>query len=460
MNEREILYYSRYSYTLCHVADFDPCVLRFCPVDQARGKDKRRLNELFIMFDTETSKSFPDIKNGESYEENPNYIVAWSCCISIYGYPVNTVYGTRPEEIVPFMEAVHASLRGNRTIIYIHNMAYDWQFIRKFCIEAWGDPVEQLNTKPHYPINIDFANGITFRDSLILAQRSIERWAKDLNAPHQKAVGKWDYERIRHQGDDLTAEELEYIECDVLAGVGCLDILRRQLKSTYASFPYTNTGIVRGEARTRGKPYKAHRKTLEYYANSYDVYMLLEKIFHGGYTHANRHIVGWTIEGDIEARDFSSSYPFCMLAETFPMGRFTRTSVSYTPAGILRDSRSYAFIFRFTALRIELKDPDDPFPVLQLCKVDRAVDTVIDNGRITEAGYVSIWLNEVDFATMQRAYKWEKCTITDVYSAVKEPLPEWLRDYVYQLYKDKTQLKGGDPVIYALRKSMLNSVYG
>ena len=313
-NERAALYYSRLCYRMCYYSDFDPIVLRQCPVDQARGKDKKRLNELFIMFDTETSKSRPDetklIHGIETYKENPNYIVAWSCCVSILGYPVVTIWGDRPEQIAPALSRIHASLRGNHTIIYIHNLAYDWQFCRKFMLEEWGEPVAQLNTKPHYPVNIDFDNGISLRDSLILSQRSIERWAKDLNAPHQKAVGSWDYERIRHQGEPLTEAELKYIECDVLAGVECLDILRRQLGCTYASFPYTQTGIVRSAARAAAKPFHAHNKVREYYKDSFEVYRLMEHIYHGGYTHANRHNVGWTIEGDIQAYDFSSSYPF------------------------------------------------------------------------------------------------------------------------------------------------------
>ena len=106
-----------------------------------------------------------------------------------------------------------------------------------------------------------------------------------------------------------------------------------------------------------------------------------------------------------------------------------------------------------------MKEIDDPFPVLQLYKVEQAVDAIVDNGRILEAGYVSIYLNEVDFLAISRCYKWKKCRVDDVWTAIKEPLPSWLRDYVYGLYKDKTQLKGGDPVLYAIRKSMLNSVY-
>lgn len=465
MNERALCFYSRYSYSLCHVADFDPRILRFCPVDQSRGKDKTRLNELFIMLDTETSKSGPDdrrIVNGsESYAVNPNYIVAWSCAISIFGFPINTVYGTGPEEIVPFLESIHGAMKGNRTIFYLHHLAYDWQFLRRFLIRAWGEPVTQLNTKPHYPINIEFGNGIILRDSLILAQRSIERWARDLNAPHQKAVGKWEYDRIRHQHEELTPEELEYIECDVLAGVECLDILRRQLKCSYSAFPYTQTGIVRSAAKLAGKPYGAHRKAKTYYKNNFHVYQLLEKIYHGGYTHANRHTVGWTIDGTIQCYDFSSAYPAAMLCELYPCEAFgPYYAEEVTPEYILSRARERAFIFKFTARDIRLKDPMDPFPPLQLYKVERVVDGQIDNGRILEAGYVSIYVNEIDFISIYRAYSWERCMIDDVWTASKKPLPRWLGDFVYKLYKDKTELKGGDPVIYAIRKAMLNSVYG
>ena len=465
MNERALCFYCRYSYSLCHVADFDPRILRFCPVDQSRGKDKTRLNELFIMLDTETSKSGPDdrrILNGsESYAVNPNYIVAWSCAISIFGFPINTVYGTGPEEIVPFLESVHGAMKGNRTILYLHHLAYDWQFLRRFLIGAWGEPVTQLNTKPHYPINIEFSNGIILRDSLILAQRSIERWARDLNAPHQKAVGKWEYDRIRHQHEELTPEELEYIECDVLAGVECLDILRRQLKCSYSAFPYTQTGIVRSAAKLAGKPYGAHRKAKTYYKNNFHVYQLLEKIYHGGYTHANRHTVGWTIDGTIQCYDFSSAYPAAMLCELYPCEAFgPYYAEEVTPEYILSRSRERAFIFKFTARDIRLKDPMDPFPPLQLYKVERVVDGQIDNGRILEAGYVSIYVNEIDFISIYRAYSWERCMIDDVWTASKKSLPRWLGDFVYKLYKDKTELKGGDPVIYAIRKAMLNSVYG
>lgn len=459
--ERRVLFFARCKYLYKYVADTPFMLLKNCPVDQARGKDKRRINELFIMLDTETSKSEEDVKRPDgSYIDNDNYIVAWSCAFNVYGYDLMTVWGDSPEQIAPFLEEVHKTLRGNKTVIYVHNLSYDWQFLRKWFYRAFGEPVAQLNTKPHYPVNIDFECGISLRDSLILAQRSIEKWAKDLGVEHGKAVGSWDYERIRHQREPLTKEELKYIECDVLAGVECLSVLRKTLGVTYASMPYTQTGIVRAAGREAGKPNGAHRLAKACYEKGYEVYHLLTEIYHGGYTHANRHLTGWTIEENIKAHDFSSSYPYTMLCFPMPAERFWKYPGAIDENYILSNMKKTAFIFRFRAREVHLKNLDEPFPTLQLCKVRRIIDCVIDNGRVLDAGYIDIYLNEIDFALISRQYRWEECSIDDVYCSAKELLPKWLRDFIYDLYKQKTQLKGGDKVLYAIAKAKLNSVYG
>lgn len=459
-----IIYYYKLPYLVQHYSDFDFSICSKCPVSQARGKNKTRLNELFIMLDTETSKSGADeynvVNRQKKYKLNPNYIVAWSMAINIYGMDIVTIYGDSPDQIAPFLQRFHESLKGNKTVIYCHFLGYDYVFLRRFFFESWGYPEEQLNTRPHYPISIDFSNGISFRDSLILAQTGIEKWADDLNAENGKAVGKWDYDRIRHQHEKLTNDEIEYIECDVLAGVECLAIMRKNLQCSYAAFPYTKTGIVRNAAREAGKPYGAHKHAVKCYRDGYVVYKLLEEIYHGGYTHANRHITGWTIKGNIKCYDFSSSYPFCMLVEKYPCEQFTPVSGEITKEYILERINKFAFVFRVRASGVKLKNPREPFPVLQLYKMRRVFDVGIDNGRILEAGYIEFCCNEIDFSLICTQYDFEEYDITEVYRAVKAPLPAWLRDFVYEKYKRKCELKGGDPVQYSLAKGDINSIYG
>lgn len=462
--KRNIIFFCKLPYMVQYYSDFDFSICSKCPVDQARGKDKIRQNELFIMLDTETSKSKPDeyhlINGRKKYDLNPNYIVAWSLSINIYGMDIVTVWGDSPDQIAPFLQHMHECLKGNRTVIYCHFLGYDFTFLRRFLFDSWGYPVKQLNTRPHYPINIEFKNGIIFRDSLILAQTGIERWAEELQAENRKAVGKWDYDRIRHQHERITDEEIEYIECDVLAGVECLAIMRRQLRCSYPAFPYTKTGIVRAAAREAGKPFSAHRNAVKCYQDGYIPYRIMENVYHGGYTHANRHSKGFTIRGDIRCYDFSSSYPFTLCTENFPCERFVPLPDTPDAEFILQNAGKFAFIFRFRANNVRLKNRAEPFPVLQLCKMQKIIDCAIDNGRVLEAGYIDLYLNEVDFALIATQYQWGDHDITECYRAMKKPLPKWLRDFIYDKYRAKCELKGGDPVEYAMSKSAINSIYG
>lgn len=462
MTERDrVQFFCNIPYEFTHFSQFDYEILAKCPIDQARGAHKDRLNECFIMFDTETSKSREDAfsvrpDGKKDYEENENYIVAWSIAINIYGWNIVCLWGSRPSELVDTIIRINESLPGTKTIFYCHNLSYDWPFCKRFLIRELGAPIEQLNTKPHYPIDLTFIDGIHLRDSLILSQRSIERWAKDFNVPHQKAVGSWNYDRIRHQGDELTDEEKLYIQNDVLAGVECLNALRRQLGKTYAGMPFTNTGIVRAEARTRGKAHGAHAEAYKCYTEL-SVYNIEEELYHGGYTHANRHYIGYVNEGDIRCYDFASSYPYVMLSEKYPVENFAPLGYDLTPQEVLMSDE--ALIFRFRAVGVRLKDPQDPFPVLQVSKARKVVNGIFDNGRILETDYIDILCNEIDFQSIYGKYTWDHCWIQDVYFAYKDYLPQWLTDLVYELFKRKTLLKGGDPVSYAISKGMLNSVY-
>ena len=138
-------------------------------------------------------------------------------------------------------------LRGDETFIYFHNYAYDYMFLRKFFFDAWGLPSKDLNTKPHYPILMTFKGEgkklITFKDSYILSQRSLEKWAKDLDVEHKKATGSWDYDLIRDQGCTFTRAEQRYIENDTLALVECLDAFCIALKKNISSISFLSTVI-------------------------------------------------------------------------------------------------------------------------------------------------------------------------------------------------------------------------
>ena len=131
-------------------------------------------------------------------------------------------------------------------------------------------------------------------------------------------------------------------------------------------------------------------------------------MFHGGYTHGNRHfintLINWAL---IYAYDFASSYPFILTAFKFPMEKFTPID-NCSKDFILKNMDDYAYMFKFIAVNIQLKSDDEPMPALQFSKCVKTVNAIQDNGRILCANYVEIWLNEWDLAVINDQYKMEK----------------------------------------------------
>lgn len=441
--------FADWGYSFVHWSEYDFTRLKKIMYRYRPGRGENvSFNDAVIMFDTETSKKKDGTKN--------NHVVAWTISIRAFDMNIVTLWGQKPYDLVSVIDMLHDIMPGDKTIIYAHNLSYDWQFVRKFMFDGWGYPLKQLNTKPHYPISIEFENGLILRDSLILAQRSLDRWAKDLNAEHQKACGKWDYDRIRNQSDELNADELEYIEHDTLAGVECLDILRHQLNKQVYSMPYTATGIVREDVRKIGKKNRGNN-LFQSAVPDYELYKIMEYTFHGGYTHANRHEINYVNQAT--CYDFASDYPACMLMKKFPMERF----MSVNDCGIdtiINNMEDNAYIFKLIMIRPRLKNGNDPMPALQSYKCFYKINPVIDNGRILQADEIEIYLTDIDLKVIIDRYDFDKAYCTEVYAAYKTYLPRWLTDYVYSLFEAKTMLKGGDKVLYNLSKAKLNSCFG
>ena len=420
-------------------------------IKRAGRNENDTYNDCLIMFDTETSKKDPNII-GE------NHVVAFTVSIRAFNKNLVTLWGHRPDDLVKCLIKIHEAMSGQHTIFYCHNYAYDYVFIRKFLMQELGTPEKVLNVKPHYPILMIFKNGMIIKDSLILAQKSLDRWSKDLNVEHQKAVGKWDYDKIRSQKEKFSAAEMEYIEHDTLAGVECLQKTMDVLNKRIYAIPYTATGIIREQVYTEGKEYHAH-KTFQDISPDFSVYQILEQVFHGGFTHANRYFIDTTIEGTISCYDFNSSYPYCILSERYPSEKFLPFH-DCRAGDILGSAENYAFIFKLILYRFEVKDLHQPMPMLQYYKMVKSVNCIIDNGRVLQGDYAEIYLTEIDLQVFMEQYRAENHACVEVYYSRKDYLPRWFTDLVFRLYRDKTYLKGGDPVEYMIAKGKVNSCYG
>ena len=453
-NKRREFFQNEYEYSLTYFKDFDYTIFdKIMYIGRAGQGHNETFDDVIIMFDTETSKETPG-------EVCKNYVVAWTLSVRAFNTNIVTLYGSRPSELVYTIDRMRSHFQGDKTVLYCHNLQYDWTFLRKFMFSKWGTPDKQLNTKSHYPLFIEFNNGVILKDSLILAQRKLEKWAEDLEVEHKKAVGKWNYEKIRNQEDvfKFNKNELKYIENDTLAGVECIQKTMDTLNKKIYSMPYTATGIPREAVRTIGKDNHA-RDMFKRIVPDYEIQQILEAVYHGGYTHANRHYISRTIKGTIEAFDFNSSYPFVMLTEKYPVERFSPSS-NCKVEKIIRNSEKYAYIFKLILINPRLKDDSIPMPALQYSKCVKTINAIEDNGRVLAASYVEIYLNEIDLSIINEQYTWDSDACTEVYSSRKDYLPRWFTDYVFTCYEDKCKLKGKDPVLYSIAKARLNSLYG
>lgn len=440
---------AKHPYQMLHFADFDYSILNSILWCKRSGRGAgETYNDIIIMADTETSKK----PNNEQ-----NHVVAWTISLRAFHRNIVTLWGQKPSDFASCMYQIMDAMSGEFTIIYFHNLSYDWQFLRQFLFKKFGYPDKQLNTKTHYPIYIKWTEaGLIIKDSLILAQRSLEKWADDMDVEHKKAVGLWDYSKLRNQSESRSADELEYIEYDTLAGVECLDALMLHLNKKIYSMPYTATGIPREAVRKIAKANRGRERFLSM-CMDYETYLMAVKVYHGGYTHANRHEIGWI--NHAIAYDFCSSYPYCMLAEKYPMERFMKVS-NKTPEEIISMMDDYAFMFKLVIVKPRLKGDYVPMPSLQFSKCVKTINAVNDNGRVLCAEYVEIYLTEQDLYVIQSMYDWDYAMCVEVMASAKDYLPRWFTDYIYECFRAKTMLKGGDPVAYSMAKSVVNSLYG
>lgn len=450
----------------CKWNEFDYDILKYIMIRKRAGASKRTYADMIMMADTETSRKMEN--PGDDPLQHHNHVCAWSIAIRAYHMNICVLWGKKPSDLPECLQRIRDKLLCDDIFLYWHNMPYDWVFCRKFLMEKFDKPDKQLNVKPLYPLQIRFSNGIVMKDSLMLAQRSLEKWGKDLHVEHAKAVGKWNYDLIRDFDSwDPDPDELDYMSNDVLCGVECIDKTCEALHKTIGSIPLTATGIVRGEARLAGSEFKAYEWSTGILPESYEEMLIQEEIFHGGYTHGDRFANGNTFPGFlddspiIEAYDIASSYPYVMISEKMPAERFYYLKErQWTKDYIINNADTYAFIFKLCISKVRLKDPRFPMPTLSLSKCEIDINSIVDNGRIIKSDYVEIRMNEIDFLLFDSIYKCSKMIISEVQCAVKEYLPRWLRDYVYKRFILKTQLKGVDPVLYAIEKAKLNSIFG
>lgn len=351
-------------------------------------------------------------------------------------------------------------------VVYVHNLSYEFQFMRKYF--NWLDVFAVDERKP---VKALCSYGIEFRDSYILSGYSLEKLAENLVSHNiKKLVGDLDYNLTRTHITELTENELTYCNNDVEIVLAYINEQIEQYGSI-TKIPMTNTGRVRNFVKdkcyfteknhrksSKGK-YQRYKELMNELTLTTGEYTMLKRCFMGGFTHASMLYSGKLLH-DVASIDFTSSYPYVMLSEKFPMSKPEK--VKPTKEQFLKwvndDNVGLMFVVRFKGLQSKLSFET----YLSESKCDVLENPIINNGRVFKADTVQTTITDIDFKILYKCYTWDSIEIANVHKFYMQYLPKPILLAIVELYEKKTTLKdvSGKEVEYLVNKGMLNSVYG
>lgn len=405
---------------------------------------KCKYYEVPIAFDIETTST-------KRADEKLAFMYCWQ--VSIEGI---VILGRTWNEFDDFYHALtqfFETWEELRVIIYVQNLAYEFQFLSRRL--DWESVFCLKERKPLKAVTKDF---VEFRCSYMLSGFSLAVIGRNLQRYKiQKLEGDLDYELVRHYNTPLTEKEWGYCINDVQVVVAYIQETVEN-DGGYHKVPLTKTGYVREYCRNECQAVKGYRDYIKALTLTVDDYIQLQRAFAGGFTHANWHYVGMTLE-NMDSYDFTSSYPTVMVAEYFPMSPFKSRRID-TKSDFELCLKKYACLFD---VEIEGLDGwDAPDHILSHSKCWEIKNAQLNNGRIISADHVCTTVTEIDFQQLRKFYKWKRFRIANFKVADKAYLPTPFVKSILKLYSDKTILKDveGKEVEYMKSKGMINSAYG
>lgn len=370
------------------------------------------------------------------------------------------IYGRTWQEFVDLIEyisrALHLSSK-KRLPIYVHNLQYEFQFMRKHF--KWLKMFARENRTPMYALT---TSGIEFRCSLILSGVKLAKMGKDLvRYKVEKLVGDLDYGKIRHSKTPLTDRELGYCLNDIRVVMSYI----QELLDNYGSIleiPYTRTGFVRRAVKKFCRHSREYRNIIsKLQLTSADEYRQLKRAFAGGFTHASAEYVGMKLQ-DVTSYDFTSSYPAVMVSERYPMSTATLVEInSKEEFESYVGNPKYCCLFDVSFVNLIPRIGYENYISFSRCtRISK--NHLTNNGRVVFADYLETTMTEQDYAIVKEFYTWDEMSVNNFRVYKAERLPMRFIQAILKIYADKTELKGveGREIDYAMAKAQLNSLFG
>lgn len=413
--------------------------------------------ELACAFDIETTTIEPPYtldKNGNKvYKYQPyGFMYHWQFCIEDLVF-----FGRTWAEFVIFLERVKSVLELNsnrRMVVYVHNLAFEFQFMKEFIELEEGTLFAKDKRKP---MKFSCNHAFEFRCSYFLSNMSLMKFCENSqNCIHYKLQDSYDYRKIRTPKTPMSIKELPYCYNDVR---GLCECIREKLKNdTLATIPLTNTGYVRREYRAVMRTQK-NRETFEKTRLYESEYNMLRTAFRGGNTHANFNYSNCILK-DVHSYDLQSSYPATIMMDDYPVGKFNYATMDDNDK-LNYYCEKYCCVFEIEIFNLKLKQ-GQVIPYIDLAHCKEIGTYINDNGRVLESDYVKMTITNVDLSIIREVYEYEGFIINDFIYAQKGKLPNELRLKMLDFYMSKTLLKGveGKEYEYVKSKNMLNSTFG
>ena len=404
-------------------------------------------SEDIFTFDIETTSFFYDSdKKPYLYEagKDPEYYcgVYAGALPYVWQFSINDRY-YYGRDIKDFERVLADFPPDMNVIIWVHNLSFEWHFLDFL---TWHKVFAKSKHKPIKCSCSEYPN-IEFRCTLSLENKSLAEWGNELGLP--KLVGYLDYNQMRTPLTPLTEDEFKYAERDLEVMYLGLKRELEEYKSLW-KIPLTATGKVRRIVKDmlmNDKDYVnyVHKLVPE---SPYD-YKTSMLIYQGGYTHANRQYVGYTLYNDDGEHgghvDYTSSYPYEMCVSKMPCSGWAYVDNVMPPDESFEDY-AYKMHLIFYGLRSELQNT---YIAGAHCTCQ---NPTIDNGKISAADVCEIWCTEQDYQVIKQAYTWHKLEVVEMYEARKDYLPLDFIKYVLELF----EVKAKNPKF----KPLFNSLYG
>lgn len=467
--------------TVLFVDEFVNCNYMYDIIETKKRNMYTRYITVFGTFDIECTTIEPPIekfhKGKPVYKYSPfGFMYQWQFCIN-----ETVVFGRTWNEFLLLLKCIHDYFKLDectKFVIYVHSLAYEFQFMKDF---LQIDSV--FARKKRKPLKVSTLDGFEFRCSYFLSNMSLAKLCENYGAIHYKKIDTYDYRKIRLPSTPLTSIEKDYCYCDVRGLHESVTNLIDWTGYNIATVPMTSTGFVRNEVRKNVLSNKANQKVLKRCEFNMHIYEILNRMFRGGDTHANRFFSAYLFDETVYTVDRASSYPHVQMTQKFPMGQWQNATRKVTdnfkyfdayvykkdPDGELDEMYDKSCIIHIAFKNIRLKE-DQPTPyidaahILHYIKDGKDYEKYMDNGRLIyiNDGWIELYLTDIDYQIIDREYDWDSIKLFKFYICRRDYLPLEYRQSILEYFEGKCKLKDveGKEYEYMKSKNSLNGIFG